>query len=422
MEVRFCDLCNESVPQSDLDQGRAVVLKGRVVCATCDRAMSHSRQQVAAANAAHSAAGGGPFASSTSGPNGAPLASVSSSSPPGPMFPPEPGDPVRSTASLTASSPSGGSRSSAPMWVAVLGLLFTAGAIVAFDRRFKTLAENDRTLDQRAVGLSSRVGTLEQLPGQITESQRALQTSLRAAYSTEVDGLRRDMRELGTTVKSTRDEIARLASELQAARGESSGALTAWQSRVEEIGKRVAEREDAMRAQLERLDALEQSVKSAAEAPPAAAQGGGEGAAPADAANAGWKALLPGLTSANSGDRWSAVDTLGQLGDAEATQHLIPLLKDADVFVRMCVARVLGALNATAATPNANLAIPALIDALEDVDSPVRETAKTALWQITKRDINFDPNASDAERAKRLKAVREWWKREEETQRGGAGG
>ena len=41
MRIHFCDLCNESVPQSDLDEGRAFLRKGRVVCARCDRSMSH---------------------------------------------------------------------------------------------------------------------------------------------------------------------------------------------------------------------------------------------------------------------------------------------------------------------------------------------------------------------------------------------
>ena len=39
MEIHFCDLCNESVPQSDLDQGIAMLRNGRVVCASCDVAM-----------------------------------------------------------------------------------------------------------------------------------------------------------------------------------------------------------------------------------------------------------------------------------------------------------------------------------------------------------------------------------------------
>ena len=37
MKIHFCDLCNESVPQTDLDEERAFIRKGRVICATCDR-------------------------------------------------------------------------------------------------------------------------------------------------------------------------------------------------------------------------------------------------------------------------------------------------------------------------------------------------------------------------------------------------
>lgn len=441
MEVRFCDLCNESVPQADFDQGRAFVHKGRVICASCDRAMSQTRELAAAggaARAASAAAVSAPGSSSVSAPGAAsssatPLTTASAPAPapsvhsfhslePAPLFPSSPGD-ARSAGPMPIA---GGSRSSAPMWVAVIGLLFTAGVIYAFDRRFRTLDENDRTLAQRVANSGERVARLERLPAELSQSQKAVEERLRAAYTIEVEGLRRDMKELGTSVKQSRDDLSRISAELQAARGESSGALATWQGRVDDIGKRVAQREDELRTQAERIAALEESVRAAAEAAPAAQPANG-GAAGADAAAAGpgWKALLPGLTSANSGDRWSAVDGMGQAGDPQATQHLVPLLKDPDVFVRMCAARVLGSLNAAAATANASVAIPALIDALEDADSPVRETAKTALTQITRREINFDPNANDAERAKRLKAVREWWKREEEAgaeRKDGAGG
>ena len=44
MEILFCDLCNESVPQSDLERQRAFRLKGRVICSECDKAMSGVRR------------------------------------------------------------------------------------------------------------------------------------------------------------------------------------------------------------------------------------------------------------------------------------------------------------------------------------------------------------------------------------------
>ena len=44
MKILFCDLCNESVPQSELDEGRAFMRKGRVVeTATKDRLLTTPR-------------------------------------------------------------------------------------------------------------------------------------------------------------------------------------------------------------------------------------------------------------------------------------------------------------------------------------------------------------------------------------------
>jgi hypothetical protein len=35
MKIRFCDLCNESVPQVHIDGGRAIARCDRLVCANC---------------------------------------------------------------------------------------------------------------------------------------------------------------------------------------------------------------------------------------------------------------------------------------------------------------------------------------------------------------------------------------------------
>src|SRR5262245_12555457 len=47
-EIHFCDLCNESVPDGDLQIGRAFLVKGRVVCANCNRAMSSAPDEAQA--------------------------------------------------------------------------------------------------------------------------------------------------------------------------------------------------------------------------------------------------------------------------------------------------------------------------------------------------------------------------------------
>jgi HEAT repeat protein len=131
--------------------------------------------------------------------------------------------------------------------------------------------------------------------------------------------------------------------------------------------------------------------------------------APAAAPQAPWLGILPQLESTVAGDRWTAVQQLGETRDPAVADYLTPLLKDTDIFVRMATARVLGDLGAPRATP-------ALIDALEDAEFPVREAAYVALVAVSKRNLPFDAMADPAERAKRVKAWRDWWKKE-----GGAG-
>jgi HEAT repeat protein len=116
---------------------------------------------------------------------------------------------------------------------------------------------------------------------------------------------------------------------------------------------------------------------------------------------------VPDLGSPKAAVRWEAVDQIGQSRDPESVPFLVPMLKDADVFVRMATARVLGDIQVPAA-------VPALIDSLEDGEAAVREAALGALRVITGKDLRFDPLASDAERAKKVKAWRDWWKKVEE--------
>lgn len=49
MNIHFCDLCNESVPEGDFSTGKAFLRKGRVICATCEALMSAEEDRVALA-------------------------------------------------------------------------------------------------------------------------------------------------------------------------------------------------------------------------------------------------------------------------------------------------------------------------------------------------------------------------------------
>jgi len=102
------------------------------------------------------------------------------------------------------------------------------------------------------------------------------------------------------------------------------------------------------------------------------------------------------------------VYALGETNDAAVVPHLVPMLADPDLFVRMATIRVLDE------NLSARSAAPALIDALEDEESAVREAAMLALRSLTGRDFRFDPLAGPGDRSKRVKAWRDWWKRDGE--------
>jgi HEAT repeat protein len=133
---------------------------------------------------------------------------------------------------------------------------------------------------------------------------------------------------------------------------------------------------------------------------------GGSAGSAAETEDPAWLALLEQLRSANVSERYVALVGLASSRDPRATAEVLPSLKDADIFLRMAAARALGDLASRDA-------ISALIDALDDEEALVREAAYLSLRSITQRDLPFDAHSPDAaERAKRIKAWREWWEKE----------
>lgn len=406
MKVHFCDLCNESVPQADLDQGRAVVLKGRIVCSTCDRAMSQPAPRAASASAAVATA---PAHVHTS--VGAPavpaepalvLERSASFEAPAPHA-----EAQRAAASIAppatpAAAPAG---TSTGLWVAVVGLVFTAGAIYVLDRRMEAFSGSERALASRLDGQEQTLAAVQGTSKELKDGLALAEQTMRRDQSLERDRVQQELMKLDAAIKGSRGELANLVAALETLKTETSSGQSSWAQRIDEISKRVAKQEDDFRAQAEKLAQVEELAMNPPVAPTPAP------APVAAAPQAAWRALLPDLANANSGLRWQAVDSLGQSGDPEAIPHLLPMLKDADVFVRMAAARVLGNLNSDPAVAVVDPSVAALIDALEDADSPVREAALVALHQVTGRDFQFDPQGNEGDRARKLKAIRDWWKR-----------
>jgi hypothetical protein len=126
-----------------------------------------------------------------------------------------------------------------------------------------------------------------------------------------------------------------------------------------------------------------------------------EPVAPPEPIGAPWLAFVGGLSSSDDSERWNSVEELGASGDPAAAPHVVPVLTDPEMFVRMAAARVLGALgNAIALEP--------LVRALDDPEPSVREAAYASLVKLSGQSFVFEPNAEPKTRAKQVDAWRVW--------------
>jgi HEAT repeat protein len=402
MKIHFCDLCNESVPQADLDEGRAFIRKGRIVCAACDRAMSQPNalampeSSAASPQPGGSEFGGGP-AGAFAGAFPGEFASASA---------PSPHDTHRAVSIAALEPPTAQDRtvavrnSSAGLWMAALAMAFTAGAIFVQNRRLEDAARANRETRDEALRMQQKTAVdLQRLERELASSVRGAEERLAVALEANRKAMSRDLEQWRADDGKQKSELQAEVKGLSTWRGDVGAQSQADKRVIDELTVRLAKSEDAATKLADRLQTMEQAAK----APPPAA------AAPAAKNEPGWKALLVDLTSANAGVRWEAVDGLGQARDPQVIPALLPMLKDPDVFVRMATARVLGDLKAQSA-------MSGLLDALEDSEDAVREAAFVAMRSIVgNKELKFDPLAPEAERAKRLKALREWWKKEEES-------
>jgi hypothetical protein len=365
MRVHFCDLCNESVPQGDLDAGKAVIRNGRVICSTCEGAMSAGEDKGAE---------------------------------PAPVVPPGgPQTPARiSPTELPARPPkqaaAGAGLALAMALIALLACI--GGGVYFFDRvegnraalrgqlaetRRLIARSSERTDERLTRGVEDLSSQSESLAGQI------------GVFGARLDEASRHQFE---AMEVLREDVSRLAERLRELDA-LVGAVERHEQELSKVGDTVA----GLHAEVLLLgDRILAAAQLEATTPPETAR--------IDEQNPSWWPLVARLASQSSDIRWQTIQDLGDTGDPAVAEHVVPMLKDPDIFVRMASARILEELRAVSA-------IPALIDALEDPEASVREAAAVALRSISGRDLRFDPDAKEAERARQIKAWRDWWKRAE---------
>jgi hypothetical protein len=298
------------------------------------------------------------------------------------------------------------SGASAAVWMAAASLAVTAVVIYAFQQRVGQLEASDlglaRELERSSESVRALDRQLARVPAETAELEQRLGRKLQEALATS----EKQRSEFAAASQQSEQTIAELQHSISELRKELQASAIAREQRLEELSHRLAQGDDVQRDLAGKLEEFRKSSEKARVAAEATAKALPE-KPPAAAAAPGWTALLPNLADANPSTRWEAVDELGRAKDPAVIPHVLPLLRDSDLFVRMCVARVLAELGTLQG-------VPALFDALEDSEPTVRESAWNALRTLTGKDLKFDPQGNEAERAKKVKAWREWWKKEGE--------
>lgn len=373
MDIQFCDICNESVPEVDLADGSAVRRAGKTICASCEGAMSTH---------AGPSAGGRPHDSGSK--QGSRPDSGGSALGPAAWTPPPPPSHAAS---------------------AIMGLVLGSLAIVM-------LAVAAVLGMERLGGVEGRsAAEISRLRGEIRSAERSLAAELTNARRSSADQHEQLLARVSGSERSTSEEVR-----------EGNRALAALGRRLDELGRTVeraeanadeasrnAGRLEAQSASVEELrDDIALLARRLLDLEQAAVSGGlPMAAAPAGEPEPEWMPLVADLEDDNASTRWLAVTSLGDTGDVKVTPHLVPRLKDDDIFVRMAAARILGDLRSREA-------IPPLIDALSDSEHSVREATVVSLRLITGQNFKFDSNESESDRSRRIKAWRKWWEGEQD--------
>lgn len=372
IELEFCDICNESVPAPDLIEGRAHRRGGRLVCATCERSMG---VQVSTSSLPPEASAG---TTAVETPTESP---VNTAAP-----------------DVTPVTPA---RSGGAGWLALIALVMAVALGVSLSSRLELL-EGESGKGLKAVQRDLQTGSQDQrialarldkvlntqLEGLVAQlqTQRELDQAALLQMTEQISVLRERAAGIAATLDGFRAQFIQLSAEQNAQQAREGTALAA-------LGER-------MRAQEDQLIAVEGTLRALSLAPiPVVGGGSGGSSAPV------WAEVLGDLSSDNPGLRLDAVYSLGSSQDTTVIPHLIPMVQDSDVFVRMAACRTLSDLDA-------RIAVPDLIEALNDPATVVREAAVVALRRITKRGMRFDPLGSPADRTQRVAKWLQWWQKE----------
>lgn len=415
MDIHFCDLCNESVPESDFAIGRAIRHKGRVVCARCDAAMAGHDHGTGAAGSTH---GYGTMGAATQSGAATAVASRSSSAA-GPArahgHEHHPST-ARSRASSThepAAHPADEEVRPGRGWPGILGLMAGTAALAAIgvggvlmlerlDRLEAATRGAHAAVERTSTALrSERTAALAPFEENLVEAEqraaRAMDEAMKVVNG-RLDQLEALLVSAGERETKLRDGMTELRASLSLIdedvddlREKRGDAIQKLDNLVQFHGDRIIELEERIR---------EAGALVASGGVPGAAGASG-GAAPTAAA---WEPLLADLKNADPGVRLDAAYALEQTGDPDVVPHITPLMEDEDRFVRLVAVQALENLGA-------RIAVPGIIERLSDETVMVREAAMLALRSLTGQKFGFEPDARQKDRKKKVDDWKAWWSR-----------
>jgi len=353
MDILFCDRCHESIPDADLESGKAVRVGGKVLHVPCAfrRAMPGPARTLTFLLAL-GAAGGAAYA----------VARVSGT-----------GEGASERAAQKAA------------WQADV-----RGAVGRLETAVEERRQADREATQTAVNVAV-AGAADRLSEQQRNGLSLLSGKL-DGYATEqsrrIEGLEEKIGRAARMLEDVRDLAARSSAAAPPADAGMGGAPA---------------------------PTAPAPISPVPPVPVPAAPGPGAPAAPPVAADAegakrhkeAFEKAIRKLRDPDNGIAFSATYDLRDLKDLAATPFLVETLKGhKDYYVRMGAATTLGELKACDS-------VAALLDGLDDKDDIVQQAAAEALTTITGQDQRWVVGLTKKERRTKRDEWAKWWKEHE---------
>lgn len=345
LEVYFCEICSESIPLKDLETKTARQVKGKVIGACCLGEVAPKGEKTGA-----------------------------------------------SAASLTA-----------------LGVVFLAGLAAATIWLEYRLTSAAGELDGRLDTISTSVGTQNErwgsLEGQLENfADKAGQSSISSRLG-RLEGALSSVKAELEQLKAGHSDAGSTLRELKNGLGGMADLGKATDASLKNIGREVQQlsRDVAALAALPRGVAAPVAKETDGMEPEPAAKVVRKDGLPANLAH-----QVARLKDRDVGNRFEAVDQLIQSKEQRVREHLLPMLKDEDLFVRRLTAE--GLSNFKDATT-----VDALIVALADPEGIVRHAAYTSLKKLTGQKIAFDPEGSPSSRNSAQRKWKDWWSKAKAT-------